>query len=427
MKRIELPKLKDASALCELLLSLLVLTSCASKEDTACELVTQLLAQSGENAVCKSVELGRELPPGQYRLAKAHLSDGSEFRISVSVKKDSIFVAPPLNFTVRKSTLQLHQNLTIEKAFENAFGNVKWGDAISPSGVRYVEMVGTVDDWFIKKLYSIDPFGEVAYSVWAQSLQLGLYAMAGFQSEMNAAATEMLDVLCIGNSADTLAREMYWSHKLIGPDSVYNKKRMAKLPAPGSKIRIQFQFSADGEEFELSYWGLDTLAGNCKLNKLLKSTGKNLNLVDFLDWVYSDHVYEPTGYKVPPLCNEKNEGKEFDGLKCTNGKYDLVCNDSLDGTFMEIKDSTDKKIWGDARVCDKGNWRRASEQELLTKNACTEKNEGKVVSTSVDYHEFNVRCQSGQWYMVCDEKIEGFRRDNGSVCENGEWVKKAKE
>lgn len=99
-----------------LLMFAFALTSCATNEEVACELVTQLLTQNGETATCKIVELGLESPQGQFKNAKALLSDDSEFPITVSIENDSLFVIPPLNFKVRKSTLLLHQNLTIEKS-----------------------------------------------------------------------------------------------------------------------------------------------------------------------------------------------------------------------------------------------------------------------------------------------------------------------
>ncbi|MCQ2050029.1 MAG: hypothetical protein MJZ22_03375 [Candidatus Saccharibacteria bacterium] len=160
-----------------LLMFAFALTLCATNEEVACELVTQLLTQNGETATCKIVELGLESPQGQFKNAKALLSDDSEFPITVSIENDSLFVIPPLNFKVRKSTLLLHQNLTIEKAFENAFGEVKWSDKIAPNGVKYVEMEGFIDDWFVKQLYSLDPGGDVELYVGLQGLQLGLYAM----------------------------------------------------------------------------------------------------------------------------------------------------------------------------------------------------------------------------------------------------------
>lgn len=405
-----------------LLMFAFAFTSCATNEEVACELVTQLLTQNGETATCKIVELGMESPQGQFKNAKALLSDDSEFPITVSIENDSIFVIPPRNFIVRKSTLLFHQNLTIEKAFENAFGEVKWSDKIAPNGVKYVEMEGIVDDWFIKQLYNLDPGGNIELYVGLQALQLGLYAMVGARTEAEQAAKELNDLLCKGTESDILVREKYWQNKLNGPDSIFEKKRMAKLPSPGSKFIAQFQFAADGENFELSYWGLDSLAGNCKLDKIAKSTEETLELEDFLNWVYSDHVYKPTEYKIPPVCNVEKEGVEFDGLKCVNGKYDLICNDSLEGVYMKIENKNDKKLWGDARVCEKGNWRKATEQELKVKAACIAKNENQIIDATYNYRNVSMQCKEGQWIFVCDEKNEGLRHED-QICRNGQWIK----
>lgn len=58
----------------------------------------------------------------------------------------------------------------MKKAFENAAGEVKWSDKIAPNGVKYVEMEGFIDDWFVKQLYSLDPGGDVELYVGLQGL-----------------------------------------------------------------------------------------------------------------------------------------------------------------------------------------------------------------------------------------------------------------
>lgn len=179
---------------------------------------------------------------------------------------------------VKDGTFHDYPTTTIGKAFDASFANANWKEATTAKGVQFVEFNGTIDLDFLEVI--------------AEGF-LKDYDVANPLAQYEAKSR------CLGEETGLFTKGIDWifgglalASDRVKASASFKADVIPKLAEKSKKLKVQFLFNeADKTQFLLGYYGMEGSDWQgCEINKYVKER-------EFLNFVYSNHVYNEYDYK----------------------------------------------------------------------------------------------------------------------------------